>query len=63
MIEREKQRTDQQKKHRAEKQRRAQSGKKGKEGTGQRQAGRATDFESMQDKGYRERIEEKTEKH
>ena len=41
MLEREKQRTDQQKK----------------------QAGKASDPETMKDKGYIERIEEKTEKH
>lgn len=63
MIERDKQRTDQQKKHKAEKQRRAQPGKKGAEGKGQRQAGKSTDVETMQDKDYIERIEEKTEKH
>jgi hypothetical protein len=63
MIEREKQRTDQQKKHKAEKQRRTHSGKKGEGRPEQRQAGKATDPETMQDKGYAERIEEKTEKH
>ena len=62
MLEREKQRADQQKKHKAERQRRANSAKKGKSPTVQ-QAGRATDPKTMQDKGYTERIEEKTEKH
>ena len=53
MIEREKQRTDQQKKHKAEKQRRELPGKKDERPTVQ-QAGEATDPETMQ---------EKTEKH
>ncbi len=62
MIEREKQRTDQQKRHKAEKQRRAHPEKKDERPTVQ-QAGKASDPETMQDKGYIERIEEKTEKH
>ena len=62
MIERDKQRNDQQKKHKAEKERRTHSEKKGKKPTVQ-QAGKATDPETMQDKDYIERIEEKTEKH
>lgn len=62
MIEREKQRADQQKKHKAEKERRLHTQKKDERPTIQ-QAGKATDPETMQDKGYVERIEEKTEKH
>ena len=61
MLEREKQRTDQEKKHQAEKQRRSK--KKSEGHVEQHEAGRATNRESMKDKGYVERIEEKTEKH
>ena len=63
MLEREKQRTDQQKKHAGEKQRRARSGKNEKGRTEHKQAGQASDPEAMKDKGYVERIEEKTKKH
>ena len=63
MLEREKQRTDQQKKHAAEKQRRAHPGKDHKGQAERKQAGKASDPEPMKDKGYIERIEEKTEKH
>ncbi len=62
MIEREKQRADQRKKHKAEKQRREHPGKRDEKPTVQ-QAGKASDPETMRDKGYIERIEEKTEKH
>ena len=63
MIEREKQRTDQQKKHAAEKERREHPKKDVKAQAGQQHAGMDTDPETMKDKGYVERIEEKTEKH
>ncbi len=63
MIEREKQRTDQAKKHKAEKQRRSHSEKNREQHSEQREAGKSTDPETMKDKGYVERIEEKTEKH
>lgn len=63
MLEREKQRTDQQKKHAAEKQRRARPGKDDKGRVERKQAGMATDPQAMKDKGYIERIDEKTEKH
>jgi hypothetical protein len=61
MIEREKQRTDQEKKHKEEKQRRSHSEKKREGRQEQRKAGKSTDPETMLDKGYVERIEEKTE--
>lgn len=63
MLERDKQRTDQEKKHNAEKQRRLRSEKKSDRHPEQRKAGKSTDPETMEDKGYVERIEEKTEKH
>ena len=63
MIEREKQRTDQQKKHAAEKERQKHPKKDVKDKTGQRHAGMATDPQTMKDKDYVKRIEEKTEKH
>jgi CRISPR/Cas system CSM-associated protein Csm5 (group 7 of RAMP superfamily) len=62
-IERDKQVTDQQKKHAAEKERRKQSRKDVKARSGQQHAGMATDHQTMRDKDYVERIEDKTEKH
>lgn len=63
MLERDKQRTDQQKKHAAEKQRRAHPKEDEKSKSGQQKAGADTDPETMKDKAYIKRIEEKTEKH
>jgi hypothetical protein len=63
MLERDKQRTDQEKKHQTKKQRHSQSKKKSEAHIEHQEAGRATDPETMQDKGYEERIEEKTKKH
>lgn len=63
MIERDKQVTDQQKKHRAEKARRKHPSKDVKDQQGQQQAGMSTDPETMKDEGYVKRIEEKTEHH
>jgi hypothetical protein len=63
VIEREKQRTDQQKKHANEKKRRKPSKNDTPAQTEQTQAGMATDPQTMKDKGYVERIEEKTKKH
>jgi hypothetical protein len=62
MIEREKQRTDQQKKHANEKERQAHP-KKDTVAKTQGHAGADTDPQTMKDKGYVKRIEEKTEKH
>lgn len=63
MIERDKQRTDQEKKHAAEKERREHPKKDVKDVSGQQHAGMDTDPQTMKDKGYVERITEKTEKH
>jgi hypothetical protein len=63
VIERDKQVTDQEKKHAAEKQRREHPKKDVKNKSGQQHAGMATDPQTMKDKGYVERITEKTEKH
>jgi hypothetical protein len=63
MLEREKQRTDQQKKHAAEKERQARPKEDNKKNTKQKQAGSDTNPATMQDKDYVKRIEEKTEKH
>ncbi len=63
MNERDKQVDDQQKKHAAEKERREHPKKDVKNKTGQEHAGMATDPQTMKDKGYVKRIEEKTEKH
>ncbi len=63
MIERDKQRSDQEKKHKAENQRRSHAEKSKAQRPEQREAGKSTDPETMKDKGYVERIEEKTEKH
>ena len=65
MLEREKQRSDQQKKHAKEKERRKHPHKdqKVQSRPGQEHAGMATDPETMQDEAYAKRITEKTEKH
>ena len=63
MIEREKQVTDQEKKLAKEKADHEHSKKDVKDQQGQQHAGMATDPETMKDKGYVERITEKTEKH
>jgi hypothetical protein len=63
MLEREKQRSDQQKKHAAEKKRQSSARKDGKKEINQQQAGSDTNPETMKDKDYVKRIEEKTEKH
>ena len=63
MIEREKQRDDQQKKHAAEKKRRAHLKKENRAQPQRPSAGSDTRPETMEDKGYIKRIEEKTEKH
>jgi len=65
MLGREKQRSDQQKKHAKEKERRKHPPKdqKAQSRPGQEHAGMATDPETMQDEDYAKRITEKTEKH
>jgi hypothetical protein len=65
MLEREKQRSDQQKKHVKEKERRKHPHKdqKAQSRAGQEHAGMATDPEAMQDDDYVKRMNEKTEKH
>jgi hypothetical protein len=63
MIERDKQRIDQEKKHAAEKERREHPKKDVKVQPGQQHAGMDTDPQTMKDKDYVKRIEEKTEKH
>ena len=65
MIEREKQRSDQQKKHAKEKERREhpQKDQKAQPRPEQEHAGMATDPKTMQDDDYVKRITEKTEKH
>lgn len=63
MLERDKQRTDQQKKYAAEKERHAHNKKDDKEQAGKQHAGADTDAETMKDKDYVKRIDEKTEKH
>lgn len=63
MIERDKQRIDQQKKHAAEKERREHPKKDTKAQPEQQHAGMDTDPQTMKDKDYVKRIEEKTEKH
>ncbi|MFL5624433.1 MAG: hypothetical protein ACJ788_02435 [Ktedonobacteraceae bacterium] len=61
MVERDKQRNDQQQKPADEKERRAHPQKDDKKQA--QQARSDTDPESVKDKGYIKRIEEKTEKH
>jgi hypothetical protein len=61
MLEREKQRSDQQMKHATE-EKQSRSKKDGKKKVGQ-QAGSDTNPETMKDKDYVKRIEEKTKKH
>ncbi len=63
MIERDKQVTDQQKKHAADKKRHEHKRENDKSQTSQPEAGMSTDPKAMEDKGYQERIEKKTEKH
>jgi hypothetical protein len=63
MIERDKQRSDQEKKHAAEKERREHPKKDVKVQPDQQHAGMDTDPQTMKDKDYVKRIEEKTEKH
>ncbi len=63
MIERDKQVDKQQAKHNKKKERAQQARKNAKEQPEQQHAGMATDPETMKDKGYVKRIEEKTEKH
>ncbi len=64
MIEREKQRTDQEKKHAAEKERRTHPKRPSARHKPEPQhAGMDTDPQTMKDKNYVKRIEEKTEKH
>lgn len=63
MIERDKQRTDQRKKHAAEKERREHPKKGAKVKREQQHAVSDTNPESVKDKDYVKRIEEKTEKH
>jgi len=63
MIEQDKQRIDQEKKHAAEKERHEHPKKDVEVQLGQRQAGKDTDPQTMKDKDYVKRIEEKTEKH
>lgn len=63
MIERDKQVTDQQKKHAAEKERQKHPRKDVKDQQGQQHAGMSTDPETMKDEGYVKRIDEKTEQH
>ena len=63
MIERDKQRIDQEKKHAAEKERHEHPKKDVKVQPGQQHAGMDTDPQTMKDKDYVKRIEEKTEKH
>ena len=65
MIEREKQRSDQQKKHAKEKERREppQKDQKAQPHPEQEHAGMATDPKTMQDPDYIKRMNEKTEKH
>jgi hypothetical protein len=63
VIERDKQVDDQQKKHANEKEREQHPQTGGRRQPEPQQAGMATDPEVAKDKGYAERIEEKTEKH
>ncbi|QBD75283.1 hypothetical protein EPA93_04430 [Ktedonosporobacter rubrisoli] len=63
MIERDKQVTDQQKKHKAEKERHEHPQKDVKAEPAQQHARSDTDPKTMQDKDYVKRIDEKTEKH
>jgi hypothetical protein len=65
MLEREKQVSDQEKKHAGEKERQEHPKRdvKAQDKPGQVQAGDDTKPETMKDKGYVERITEKTEKH
>jgi hypothetical protein len=66
VLEREKQRADQEKKHAAEKARREHPQKDVKTQASERQgqhAGMSTDPETAKDKDYAKRIEEKTKKH
>lgn len=66
MQEREKQRTDQEKKHAVEKERREHPHKDVKTQASEEQgtqAGMTTDPETAKDKDYAKRIEKKTEKH
>jgi hypothetical protein len=65
MIERDKQRDDQKKKHAKEKERHEHptKDKKAQANAKQGHAGMATDPKTMQDPGYVERIDEKTQKH
>jgi len=63
MIERNKQVDDQEKKLAKEKADHEHPHKDVKDQSGQQHAGKATDPETMKDKGYVERIEEKTSKH
>lgn len=63
MIERDKQRTDQEKKHAAEKERRKHSKDKDKNLPQKPNARSDTDPSSVKDKAYVKRVEEKTEKH
>lgn len=66
MIERDKQRDDQRAKHARKKERKEHPKGDAKTQASEKQAdqaGIATDPQSMQDQGYVERIDEKTEKH
>lgn len=65
MLEREEQRRDQHQKHAKEKERQERSQKKAEEKreSGQPQAGMDTNPEVAQDRGYIERMNEKTSKH
>lgn len=63
MLERDKQVTDQQKKHAAEKERREHKDKGNTSQPEQQQAGMSTDPEAMKDEGYQKRIEKKTSTH
>lgn len=65
MVEREKQRHDQQKKQASEKEKREhpQKDQKAPHRPEREHAGMATDPEAMRDRGYIERIDEKTRKH
>ena len=62
MIERDKQVIDQHKKHEKEKERQQHPHKDTKDQAGQQHAGMSTDPQTMQDKVYQERIDEKTSK-
>ncbi len=63
MIERDKQVSDQQKKHAEEKERQEHPQTGDRHKPEPQQAGMTTDADAAKDKGYAERIEEKTEKH